>query len=224
MAFNVPVQQELQAVHQEQLQQSLSSQPAPEVAAVQSGQLNFIERESKTASNPDSAKTEQNFGQLISKLGMNLAFVLFLAIGGVLVAKHWVKPQSVRRSTSQGSETNSNSMEVLETLRVDAKTTLHLVSCGVSKVLVATDSVGLKSVNLLSPTFDRAMLDQSQAFAGTAEHEPERAPKRSDRLKAYEPPAKNYEPYESKKENSDGMDEKLIRMLLENSKKHKAAR
>jgi flagellar biogenesis protein FliO len=236
----------------EQAQRSqFSSLMNDDSTVASSAKMNFIQRDNLQSTQPaeNSGKPEQqNLGQLISKLGMNLAFVLFLAIGGVLAAKQWIKPGSpAMRKTSTSAKTETPSMQIIDTLRIDSKTTLRLIECDDSRVLVATDAAGIKSVNLLTPSFDHALLNDVEAFEKT---EPQRAvqsdsfeegatPKRGPKHTSYAPTINKSKPtptiYQpprenattsthTSKESSDGMDEKLIRMLLENSKKRHVAK
>lgn len=247
-SFNSPLESDLQASPATLDGNALDGNTPNPTAPDKVAELNFIERDNITAEQPpadETKKPQQNLGQLISKLGMNLAFVLFLAIGGILAAKQWMKPQLKGRSRNRflaaDESAHSDSMQVLETLRIDSKTTLHLVECGNSKVLVATDAVGLKSVSLLAPSFDSAMLDQAadfetanpQTFNRTYEEAKKRdnpqtaqtAPLATPKLyQAPAPASKKTAANNSTGETPDAMDEKLIRMLLENSKKRQPTR
>lgn len=230
--FNAPANIEHRSAQRPTVNQSLL-QPQPQIQlpteSPRKPELapNFIERENNAAPSRESQPTpkKENLGQLISKLGMNLAFVLFLAIGGILVVKQWIKPQSVRRSIVKDSDSDPLSMQIVETLRIDAKTTLHLVECGTSSVLVATDAGGLKSVNLLSPSFDRALLEDAATQEQVVSSDNGASPRKvaSHIQRAYQKETSEPKPSLESNSKSDGMDEKLIRMLLESSKKRKIA-
>lgn len=237
-SYNSPVESESQLAKPTTDFSSLNADTTGLAEPKTKTEMNFIERDNIEAAQPQddaSADPQQNLGQLISKLGMNLAFVLFLAIGGILAAKQWMKPpqkgQSKNRFLNSEESSHSDSMQVLETLRIDGKTTLHLIECGTSKVLVATDAVGLKSINLLTPSFESTLQYQAddfeaanpQSFSRHREETIERPKPKSASPKLFREPTSpvNKPPT---KPAPDAMDEKLIRMLLENSKKRQPTR
>ena len=161
--------------------QGLSATSAPNF--IEREQASFIEREK---ANPSSSK--QNLGQLISKIGMNLAFVLALAIGFVLLAKQWMKP----KSTSSVDVTGSDSLRVKETLVLDAKTTLRLVQWRTNRILVACDANGIRSVNVLNPMFDQTLDELSKDLEEEELVEPKQ-----------------------ETESRNGIDENMLRVLLQ---------
>lgn len=181
----------------------------------QDEQLNFVERDRVANVQPKSKRSptkKQHFGQLMAKLGMNLAFVLAIAIGFILLAKNWMKPGVKTKSGSDSSE----SIQVIENVKLDAKTTLSVVQWQSQKILVANDAQGVKSMVVLNPAFDQT-LDQFSAEPETESPPPTRHTRqqsRTNQVAAYR--------NESAKTKDNGVDERLIKMLLENANRQSA--
>ena len=159
---------------------------------------NFIEREQakKTVgSNSEKPAKGESFGQIISKLGMNLAVVLALCTGLLMMAKLWMRPKS--GTTSQVP--SGDSLSVKEELRLGPKMTLYLIQWRQQQILVAGDAEGIKSVNVLSPTFD-------ETLATVSEH--------SSNEDRQEPATIRMAP---RSEEDQQIDEKILRMLIKKS-------
>ena len=251
--------------------QNLTSEEAPtsgENASPNKGALNFLERESLTRQTTADDKDNNSYhdvGQLVSRIGMNLAFVLFMGIGGVLLAKQWFDPKGKKKARKKagGAELreDEDSMEVQEVLRLDAKSTLQLIRCGSTQLLVATDSMGIKSVNVLNATTEEVYRSPSMPDESSTENsegasfesyidppttnvptEPSAQEKfkvllnqhkraRQENLMtgpaksataAYQSANKSAQSTDREPADAEGIDERLIKMLLENSKKRAA--
>lgn len=166
-------------------------------------QQNFVEREQESFIEREQAEKKpksENLGQMISKVGMNLAFVLAVAVGFILIAKNWIRP---RLSSSKGGGEMA-SLQVKEVLSLDSKSTLRLVHWQNSRILVATDAQGIKSVNVLNPTFDQTM----------DELPPEPAP---EQMKKVEVGNRTQPETGAQVQKGNGIDERLLRLLLENA-------
>ena len=162
----------------------------------------FIERESKQ---PEGKK--ENATELISKIGINLLFVLSLAIGGILLFKQIHKS----RAGAVGQDADGLAgLKIDQVLQVTRGVSLYLVDGNANKILVAVDGGGIKSVNLLPGRFEDA-LDDPQAFSRQAVDAPQRgtlaeAERRRGKSKV-------------DKMSTSEIDDNLIKLLLSKSKK-----
>ncbi|MEM9412778.1 MAG: flagellar biosynthetic protein FliO [Planctomycetota bacterium] len=93
---------------------------------------------------------------LIMKLSLNLIFVLSFAVGVILLAKRWAKDKDV---THDGERAKSDSLSVIQTLRIDPKTSLKLVQWRTNRFLIACDQNGIQSVNSLNESFDQTLAE-----------------------------------------------------------------
>lgn len=86
--------------------------------------------------------------QLIERIAYNLLLVLALGVGFIFVAKKWLKPggEEFKQSISE--------FEVLNTLKLPNKSNLMLIQVNNDRLLVATDSTGVKSVVHLTDSLD----------------------------------------------------------------------
>ena len=230
--------------------------------------LNFLERESlsrQTLTQEDGDSSFHDVGQLVSRIGMNLAFVLFMGLGGVLLAKQWIdskgKKKTGKKVGSAQPEEDVDSMEVQEVLRLDAKSTLQLIRCGSTQLLVATDSMGIKAVNVLNATTEEVYRSPSMPDENSTENFEEASfesyidppttnvsaePSAQEKFKvllnqhkrarqgnlmtgpaksaaaAYQSANKSIPSTDREPTDAEGIDERLIKMLLENSKKRAA--
>ncbi len=164
----------------------------------------FIERES--AATPAGDKIDAS--EMISRIGVNLMFVLALAVGGILLFK-----QLQKGKTAAAAETPAglNGLKIDQVLQVSRGVSLYLVDSAASKVLVAVDGGGIKSVNVLPPRFADT-LDQPETLAAGGEAEPEPEPaaaaketRRAGRRRLDET-------------SSSEIDQNLIKLLLSQSK------
>ena len=91
---------------------------------------------------------------LIMKISLNLIFVLCFAFGVILVLKKFGKS----RDGNQNSErAKSDSLSVLQTLRIDPKISIRLVQWRSNRFLVACDQNGIQSVNPLNESFEQTL-------------------------------------------------------------------
>ncbi len=99
---------------------------------------------------------------LIMKLSLNLVFVLSFAFGVILIAKRLMKPKS---TFENGGRVKSDSLNILQTLRLDAKTSIRLVQWRSNRFLVACDQNGIQSVNPLNASFEQTLqeLDEDES-------------------------------------------------------------
>jgi len=85
--------------------------------------------------------------KLIERIAYNLLFVLTLGVGFIFVAKKWMKVGGAEVKPSKSE------FEVLNTLNLPGKSTLMLIKVNSDRLMVATDSTGVKSVVHLTDSF-----------------------------------------------------------------------
>ena len=128
--------------------------------------------------------------KLIERIAYNLLFVLTLGVGFIFVAKKWMKVGGAEVKPSKSE------FEVLNTLNLPGKSTLMLIKVNSDRLMVATDSTGVKSVVHLTDSFTENIdayddvpepsavnqLQQTRSFADHLEREtlpnPVAAPKK----------------------------------------------
>ncbi|MCC9602939.1 hypothetical protein LOC67_20510 [Stieleria sp. JC731] len=165
----------------------------------------FIEREKQAAG---SSTANANATEMIKKIAINLCFVLALAIAGILVYRLIQKGKfanPVDQLRSQGK------LKIHQVLEVSRGVNLYLVDGMNSRVLVAVDPSGIKSVNVLPGSFEDAM-DETDAYDVANEiEEPIAQPtiklSRAERRKQAAAPTLD-------QTSSKEIDENLIKMLL----------
>ena len=123
----------------------------------------FIERE-----NAGTPQESVNASDMVTKIGVNLVFVLALAVGCVLLIKHFQKGKLAAGNVTPEGLTG---LKIDQVLQVTRGVSLYLVDGMSSKVLVAVDSGGIKSVNVLPTRFEDE-LEQPEAFSRSRETEP----------------------------------------------------
>jgi hypothetical protein len=167
----------------------------------------FIEREK--ASDPATRGSAQ---ALITKISINLCFVLALAVGFVLFARQWQKSKTTLQPKAAAA---GDSLCLRQSLTLTAGASLHIVEGFEHKFLVAMDASGIKSVKVLNPSFAEAF-DQSETMPEASEA-PATLPIAPEprAAEAHDPdPIGN-------DQSSAEIDEKLIKLLLRSS--HRAA-
>lgn len=180
---------------------------------------NFIEREKAASETPVKASAatpkKQHFGKLIANLGMNLAFVLLVGIGFMVIAKHWTKPEAA--GTKNASSTSPSSLQVKEELVLDGKTKLRIVQWKDSEILVASDAEGVRSMVALTPAFSDTLDQLENDLEEQAATEPAKvvAEERPVRERQKLKPTATSKP--------DGIDDRLIQMLLDSANRSAAA-
>lgn len=176
-----------------------------DVEASPGTQLNFVEREraGQPEQNASGQPDRNNLGQLLANIGMNLAFVLLIAIGFIAIAKQWMKTPG---GSAEPKDTESTKLRVIETLNVAPKAKLMVVQWKTSQVLVATDPNGVKAMIPLTSSFVDTLEEVESEFGRTEERDRQRTePTRSRSQNAERSKAA---------EGLDGVDEKLMKMLL----------
>ena len=103
----------------------------------------------------------KRIADLIMKISLNLVFVLSFAFGVILIAK---KLGRSRGDSQSGDRAKSDSLSVLQTLRIDPKISIRLVQWRSNRFLVACDQNGIQSVNPLNESFEQTLkeLDDEQ--------------------------------------------------------------
>ncbi len=101
-------------------------------------------------------------GETIQQIATGLCLVLVLGVGFILVAKKLYRSaaSSSTRPSKVVRQPEPASFQIASTIRLDPKSALHLVDVAGERVLVATDSNGVKSMLSLSRSFD-ALLDEA---------------------------------------------------------------
>ena len=120
----------------------------------------FIVRENAA---PQESQVEAT--EMITRVGINLAFVLALAIGGILMLKQF---QKGRVATKRGAPSELSGLKIDQVLQVTRGVSLYLVDSMASKILVAVDAGGIKSVNVLPSRFED-QLDDVEEFSSRRE-------------------------------------------------------
>ena len=166
----------------------------------------FIDREQASPDNETARTTE-----LVSKIGINLLFVLAIAIAVVLSIRAFQKGKVGAVVTEADGFAG---LKIDQVLRVTRGVSLYLIDGPQSKVLVAIDSGGIKSVHLMPGDFADG-LEDPDAFIGEMK-----------RASQVDPPATSTEPISRRASrqkvdttSSSAIDENLIRLLLNQSNK-----
>ncbi|MEM7454611.1 MAG: hypothetical protein AAF456_09705 [Planctomycetota bacterium] len=170
-------------------------------------QLNFIERENAGQNYQEEEsgeKEKESLPQLISRIGLNLALVLTFASAFIIGARRFMNKTHGQVSSKSGGE--KGSLEVKETLTLNNRTTLYLVQWRSNRVLVACDTDGIKSVELLNSSFGQTLSELAGDEPVDTSSPPPVASGREARTTM-------------DREPEQGVDEKIIRMLLQNASK-----
>ncbi|QDT10260.1 flagellar biosynthetic protein FliO [Planctomycetes bacterium K23_9] len=140
---------------------------------------------------------------LIKKISINLMFVLAAAFGFLLLVKQWQKGKSGGKAVV---EQKNDALNVSQILPLSNGASLHVVQGSENKFLVAIDSGGIKSVNVLTGSFEDAMtqVETRQQRRQSSRHEPV-GQRTTDRV------VETIDPTDVPSE----IDEKLIKMLLQ---------
>lgn len=97
---------------------------------------------------PNSDVRSADFTNVVKDLAYNTMIVLAFGIGFIFVAKIWF----TKKPSLQSPETNVN-FDVLSTLKIAPKCNLMLIQIGQDRLVVATDTLGVKSVVRLTESF-----------------------------------------------------------------------
>lgn len=90
---------------------------------------------------------------LLQNIAGSTCLVLILGVGFIVVAKRVMKG----KQTAAGEKTEELKIHVVANLRLAPKSNLHLVEVGKQRVLVASDSTGIKSVVSLTDSFANSL-------------------------------------------------------------------
>ena len=91
---------------------------------------------------------------LVKKISLNLIFVLCFAFGVILV---WKKLGGAKGGNQNSDRAKSDSLTVLQTLRIDPKISIRLVQWRANRFLVSCDQNGIQSVNPLNESFEQTL-------------------------------------------------------------------
>ncbi len=179
---------------------------------------NFIQREKEltgsTGASTDAMPKKQNFGKLIANIGMNLAFVLLVGIGFIVISKQWFNPKANNKK-NKTEEDISNSLLVKEKLDLDGKSTMRVIQWKDFEILVASGAEGVQAMIPLTPTFSETF-DQVETEFGDREIEPQRVETRRSETQSQSSRFSARSPAISES-NPAGIDDKLIQMLLDSA-------
>lgn len=117
----------------------------------------FIQRESGGGGEQPKADATA----MITKIGINLLFVLALAVGGILCVKQIQKGKGLGKAAPRA---DLQGLKIDQVLQVTRGVSLYLVDSMASKILVAVDGGGIKSVNVLPSRFEDE-LEDPEAFS-----------------------------------------------------------
>lgn len=169
----------------------------------------FIKREKKTAASAPSETLS-----MVTRIGVNLAIVLAAAIGGLLVLRQWQ-----RNKSTTAADANIGNLNVVQILPLANGAALHVVDGFQKRLLLAIDSAGIKSVDVLDVSFDQTMhrvevnspdLD-TMPLAERRRMQSERKSGQSTKRHPSEPPEDLVEP-------TPEIDQQLIELLLRGGK------
>ncbi|MFN3191394.1 MAG: flagellar biosynthetic protein FliO [Aureliella sp.] len=113
----------------------------------------FIEAE-QAASQESKAASSATTQEIVAKIVINLAFVLAMGIGFIVLVRMW---QMARKTQQTGATKDQKALRVREVLSLGGGVTLHVVDGPKNQFLVAVDSSGIKSVNVMDADFDDNM-------------------------------------------------------------------
>ena len=220
-------QQDLEPVNYEENRQQSSrsrwlanriNQDQKEPSGDEARYQSFIERERQQA---DAPTATANTSDLVTRLGVNLVFVLVCAAGVLLLIKQWQKGQSSKPSHPPHDPIAPHDLRVLQVLRLDNGASLQVVDISGSPFLVAIDSTGIKSVKPLVLDFDDAMLRTDQRHSNDRVRPSDRVHSR-ERARSSDTQRKRIREQQDEPvvhdDASAAIDQKLIKLLLENAK------
>lgn len=161
----------------------------------------FIERE-----NTEPVQAKANATDMITRIGVNLVFVLALAVGGILLVK---QIQKGRVGGVSGPPADLAGLKIDQVLQVTRGVSLYLVDSTASKILVAVDGGGIKSVNVLPGRFEDE-LDEPEAFSRNRESVTDR--------NADDAVGRQSSRRRVNKASTSDIDDNLIKLLLSKSK------
>lgn len=116
----------------------------------------FIDRE-----NAALPQEKENPTDFVTRIGVNLVFVLALAIGVLLTVRVF---QKGKLDPKKQVPADLAGLKIDQVLQVTRGVSLYLVDSVASKILVAVDGGGIKSVNVLPARFEDE-LDEPEAFS-----------------------------------------------------------
>ncbi|QDV81558.1 hypothetical protein [Planctomycetes bacterium TBK1r] len=182
-------------------QHELQSRQSLDRLNAQDHYQSFIERENAAPEAEQADATE-----MISRIGINLVFVLALAVGGILFVR---QIQKGKQGGRQDTPADLAGLKIDQVLQVTRGVSLYLVDSMASKILVAVDGGGIKSVSVLPSRFEDA-LEEPEAFGRQKESEAARA---GGNVASRQASRRSVN-----KTSSSEIDENLIRLLLTKSK------
>ncbi|MEO1615034.1 MAG: hypothetical protein AAFV88_04240 [Planctomycetota bacterium] len=165
----------------------------------------FIERE-QAAEEPETASATE----MISRMGINLVFVLAIAVGAILLIRNF---QKGKLGTTPTDNAGLTGLKIDQVLQVARGVSLYLIDGPSSKVLVAIDSSGIKSVHVMPGDFADG-LEDPEAFVGSHQASTD-VPASETR----EPESRRHSRRKVDTTSSSEIDENLIRLLLNQSSK-----
>lgn len=120
----------------------------------------FIDREKEAGV---ESKSAANASDAIKKIAVNLCFVLAIAVAGLLLYRVM---QKGKLGGVDGKTRGQGKLKIHQVLEVSRGVNLFLVDGMNSRVLVAVDPTGIKSVNVLPGRFEEALDDpKTYSFA-----------------------------------------------------------
>ncbi|MCA9138793.1 MAG: hypothetical protein KDB00_18605 [Planctomycetales bacterium] len=194
-----PVEQRRSFINSER-QQAQSRQDLNRINAQEHLQ-SFIQRE-----NAEPATDKASATDMITRIGVNLVLVLALAVGGILLIK---QIQKGRTGVGGSAPADLAGLKIDQVLQVTRGVSLYLVDSMASKILVAVDGGGIKSVNVLPARFEDE-LDEPEAFSRKREAVTGRTME--------DGPGRQSSRRRINKTSSSDIDDNLIKMLLSKSK------
>ena len=134
------------------VQPALFQQPAGDDSG---GEKNGNLQPLMTTSSPDALPGNQKLADIVSKISINLVFVLCFALGMLLLAKKFLKPSSATNSSSTTDQ--ANTLQIRQTLKIDNKNSIRIVQWRTNRFLVACDQTGIQSVHPLNSSFGQTL-------------------------------------------------------------------
>lgn len=121
------------------------------ISSDSSSPMSFIQREESAS---DGKSKGNSTTDTITRIAVNLVFVLSVAVGCILLAKQWFQ---LKKGGIAGTPKELAGFKVIQVVTLSRGAALHLVEGNNSRFLVAIDASGIKSVNPVHSSFENQL-------------------------------------------------------------------
>ena len=172
----------------------------------------FIDKESAASTSAD-AREVNGTAVLVKRISINLMFVLAIAFGVLLLIRQWQKGRAVKPSRAQQDQDKLN---VIQVIPLANGASLHIVQGNASKFIVAIDGGGIKSVNVLSASFEDTMtqVETREQRRQSRQSQANPRPQLAQHTAAPAPRQVKHNEIDPNEDTTE-IDEKLIKLLLQ---------